>query len=337
MNQTDQVYLDMLEKIMNEGNTKGDRTGTGTKSLFGEQMRFDLSKGFPLLTSKRVAFRLIVSELLWFIKGDTNIRYLLQHNNHIWDEWAFQNWIESDDYDGPDMKNFGRRLEEAKQVIKNSPVESEEARIAQVFMDQYGKEMNSFCERILQDDDFAATYGELGPVYGKQWRAWENARGEFVDQLRDVIGQIKETPDSRRMLVVAYNPGEVKSMALPPCHSLFQFYVADGKLSCQLYQRSGDFFIGIPFNIASYSLLVYLIAKECGLEVGEFIHTFGDAHIYSNHTEQVAEQLSRRKQVKELPTLWLNPEKASIFEFEMEDIRVEGYEPLPSISAPVAV
>lgn len=320
MNLVDKVYLELMEDILENGVKKGDRTGTGTYSVFGRQMRFDLSEGFPLLTTKRVPFSLIASELLWFIKGDTNIRYLLQHNNHIWDEWAFKQWIESDEYTGPDMTDFGRR-----------------SQLDEEFNELYKIESEKFCKRILEDKEFAEKYGELGPVYGKQWREWKTARGEFVDQLVEVIETIKTNPDSRRMLVVAYNPGEVKSMALPPCHSLFQFYVAEGKLSCQLYQRSGDYMLGIPFNIASYSLLTYMIAKECGLEVGDFIHTIGDAHIYSNHIKQVKTQLSRKDSARNLPRLWLNPEKKSIFDFEMEDIKIEDYDPHPTIKAPVAV
>jgi len=214
------AYLDLLKHVLEKGTKKMDRTGTGTVSVFGYQMRFNLSEGFPLLTTKRVPFRLIASELLWFIKGDTNIRYLLKNNNNIWNEWAFKNWIESNEYRGPDMTDFGNR----------SLVDPE-------FNELYQAEMDKFKTRILEDDEFAAKYGELGPVYGKQWRAWESSRGETIDQLKNVINQIKNNPDSRRHLVVGYNPGDVEFMALPPCHSLFQFYVADGKLSCQLYQR----------------------------------------------------------------------------------------------------
>ncbi len=214
------AYLDLLKHVLEKGTKKMDRTGTGTVSVFGYQMRFNLSEGFPLLTTKRVPFRLIASELLWFIKGDTNIRYLLKNNNNIWNEWAFKNWIESDEYSGPDMTDFGNR----------SLVDPE-------FNELYQAEMDKFKTRILEDDEFAAKFGELGPVYGKQWRAWESSRGETIDQLKNVINQIKNNPDSRRHLVVGYNPGDVEFMALPPCHSLFQFYVADGKLSCQLYQR----------------------------------------------------------------------------------------------------
>ncbi|MFS0863278.1 thymidylate synthase [Fredinandcohnia sp. 179-A 10B2 NHS] len=312
------AYLDMLKHVIETGSKKMDRTGTGTVSVFGYQMRFNLSEGFPLLTTKRVPFRLIASELLWFIKGDTNIRYLLQNNNNIWNEWAFKSWVESDEYSGPDMTDFGRR-----------------SQVDEDFNKVYEEEMDKFKTMILNNDEFAAKYGELGPVYGKQWRNWETSRGETIDQLKNVIEQIKNNPDSRRHLVVGYNPGDVEFMALPPCHSLFQFYVADGKLSCQLYQRSGDLFLGIPFNIASYALLTHLIAYECGLEVGDFIHTIGDAHIYTNHIEQVNIQLEREP--KHFPTLQLNPNVASVFEFEMEDIKISEYNPHPTIKAPVAV
>ncbi|QHT46817.1 thymidylate synthase [Bacillus sp. SB49] len=319
MVKNEQAYLDLCRMVKNEGTIKQDRTGTGTKSVFGHQMRFDLKDGFPLLTTKRIPFRLIASELLWFIKGDTNIQYLLKHNNNIWNEWAFQKWIESDAYQGPDMTDFGRRSLEDDS-----------------FKERYDKEMAAFKDRILEDDAFARTYGDLGSVYGKQWREWRTSRGDTIDQLKNVVTAIKHNPDSRRHIVTAWNPEDVPSnMALPPCHALFQFYVSDGKLSCQLYQRSGDIFLGVPFNIASYALLTHLIAHECGLDVGEFIHTLGDAHIYSNHLEQIDTQLARTP--KDFPQLKLNRDKKSIFDFEMEDITIEGYEPHPGIKAPVAV
>nr|WP_328820952.1 thymidylate synthase [Peribacillus faecalis] len=311
-------YLDLCEHVLQNGLYKEDRTGTGTISTFGYQMRFDLQKGFPLLTTKRTLFRLIASELLWFIKGDTNIKYLLQHNNNIWNEWAFKKWVESDEYQGPDMTDFGLRS------LKD-----------EAFAAQYNEQMAVFKEKVLNDDEFAKKYGDLGNVYGKQWRAWKTSKGETIDQLKDVIEAIKTNPDSRRLIVSGWNPEDVPSMALPPCHTLFQFYVQEGKLSCQLYQRSADVFLGVPFNIASYALLTHLIAHECGLEVGEFIHTFGDAHIYSNHVEQVKLQLSREP--KALPELKLNPDKKSVFDFEMEDITIEGYDPHPLIKAPIAV
>lgn len=261
-------YLDMLREIRSRGVIKKDRTGVGTQSIFGHQCRYDLQEGFPLLTTKKVFLKGVIHELLWFIAGDTNIKYLLDNNVHIWDEWADEN-------------------------------------------------------------------GDLGPVYGHQWRSWPAPDGRSVDQLANVIEQIKRTPDSRRLMVSAWNPGEVDSMALPPCHCLFQFYVAEGKLSCQLYQRSADTFLGVPFNIASYSLLTMMIAQECGLQPGEFIHTTGDTHIYLNHMEQVEEQLSREP--RKLPSMRLNPDVKSVFDFRFEDFTLEGYDPWPAIKAPVAV
>lgn len=314
----EQAYLELGRKILEEGNQKGDRTGTGTKSIFGHQMRFDLSQGFPLLTTKRVPFGLIKSELLWFLKGDTNIRYLLQHNNHIWDEWAFDRYIKSADYQGPDMTDFGRR-----------------SLVDKAFNEQYQVELETFCQKVIDDEAFALKHGDLGKVYGYQWRHWETSKGGFIDQIREVIEMIKTTPDSRRLIVSAWNPEDVPTMALPPCHTMFQFYVNDGRLSCQLYQRSADVFLGVPFNIASYALLTHLVAHETGLKVGDFVHTLGDAHLYNNHFEQMKEQLSR--EVRQAPTLILNEEKQSIFDFEMEDIRVEGYQPHPTIKAPIAV
>lgn len=318
MSKSEHTYLDLCKHVIANGVKKEDRTGTGTISTFGYQMRFDLSEGFPLLTTKRIPFRLIASELLWFIKGDTNIKYLLQHNNNIWNEWAFKKWVESGEYNGPDMTDFGLLSQTDEQ-----------------FSQKYEEQMELFKQRILTDEDFALKYGELGNVYGKQWREWKTSTGETIDQLKDLIETIKTNPYSRRLIVSAWNPEDVPSMALPPCHTLFQFYVSEGKLSCQLYQRSADIFLGIPFNIASYSLLTHLIAHECGLEVGEFIHTLGDAHIYVNHVEQIETQLNR--EAKLLPKLSLNAEKTSVFDFEMEDIKIEGYEPHPSIKAPVAV
>lgn len=261
-------YLELLKHINAQGAIKGDRTGTGTKSVFGYQMRFDLSQGFPALTTKKLHLRSIIHELLWFISGDTNIKYLHDNGVSIWDEWADEN-------------------------------------------------------------------GDLGPVYGHQWRSWPNPSGGEIDQLANVVEMIKKNPDSRRLIVSAWNVAEVDKMALPPCHSLFQFYVVNGKLSCQLYQRSADVFLGVPFNIASYALLTMMIAQCCGLEAGEFIHTLGDAHIYLNHQEQVATQLSREP--KALPKMWINPEVKDIFSFKYEDFKLEDYEPYPSIKAPIAV
>ncbi|QUG43919.1 thymidylate synthase [Psychrobacillus sp. INOP01] len=311
-------YLTLCKHIIDNGVEKGDRTGTGTKSVFGYQMRFDLSEGFPLLTTKKTAFRLVASELLWFLKGDTNVKTLIQANNHIWDEWAFEKWVNSTDYTGPDMTNFGVRA--AKDPEFNNVVQ---------------QQMDIFCEKILTDDAFSEEFGDLGPVYGRQWRSWPSQDGQTIDQLRNVIDQIKKNPDSRRHIITAWNPAEVDEMALPPCHAFMQFYVANGKLSCQLYQRSADVFLGVPFNIASYALLTHLIAKECQLEVGEFVHTLGDAHLYLNHMDQVNTQLERDPRA--LPQLLLNDQKESIFDFEIEDIRIEGYDPHPRIKAPIAV
>lgn len=311
-------YLDLAQTILDKGVTKEDRTGVGTKSIFGHQMRFDLSEGFPLLTTKRVAFGLIKSELLWFLKGDTNIRYLLENNNHIWDEWAFERYTSSQDYDGPDMTDFGLRAQEDEE-----------------FNSVYKEEMKKFTEKILSDKAFAEEHGSLGNVYGAQWRSWPSTKGGIIDQIQNVIASIKNNPDSRRHIVSAWNPDEIEDMALPPCHTLFQFYVADGKLSCQLYQRSADVFLGVPFNIASYALLTHLIAHETGLEVGEFIHTFGDAHLYLNHMEQIERQLSR--DTRQLPQLKLNQNKQSVFDFEAEDIEVIDYKPHKGIRAPIAV
>ena len=261
-------YLDLMDRVLSTGALKGDRTGTGTRSVFGHQMRFDLADGFPLVTTKKLHIKSIVHELLWFLAGDTNVRSLQDRGVRIWDAWA-----------GPD--------------------------------------------------------GDLGPVYGKQWRSWETAGGETVDQIAVLLEQLRTNPNSRRLIVSAWNVGELDAMALAPCHCLFQFYVADGKLSCQLYQRSADVFLGVPFNIASYALLTHMIAHVSGLGVGEFVHTFGDAHLYLNHLEQAREQLAR--QPLPLPRLWLNPYIDDLFAFRFEDIRVEGYEAHPHIAAPVAV
>ncbi|GEK89757.1 thymidylate synthase [Alkalibacterium putridalgicola] len=310
-------YLDLARRILEEGTERQDRTGTGTKSVFGHQMRFDLQKGFPLLTTKRVYFKLIKSELLWFLKGDTNIRFLLENNNHIWDEWAFEKYVKSPDYKGPDMTDFGLRSQKDPE-----------------FKEEYKKQMALFRESVLNDDAFAEQYGSLGNVYGAQWRAWQKKDGGVIDQIKNVIESIKTNPQSRRHIVSAWNPEEVPTMALPPCHTLFQFYVEGNKLSCQLYQRSGDVFLGVPFNIASYALLTHLVAQETGLEVGEFVHTLGDAHLYMNHMDQIHEQLSREP--KAFPTIKLNKEK-SIFDFEMDDIEVLDYHPHKAIKAPIAV
>lgn len=262
------AYLELLSHVLEHGGEKADRTGTGTHSVFGWQMRYDLAAGFPLVTTKKLHLRSIIHELLWFLRGDTNIAYLKEHNVRIWDEWADAN-------------------------------------------------------------------GDLGPVYGKQWRSWEGASGQTFDQIAWVVEEIKRNPDSRRLIVSAWNVGQLEQMALMPCHSLFQFYVADGKLSCQLYQRSGDIFLGVPFNIASYALLTHMVAQVCGLQVGDFVHTLGDAHLYSNHIEQAREQLTR--QPRALPRLVLNPAITRLEDFRFEDIAIEGYDPHPAIKAPVAV
>lgn len=314
----EQAYLNLCKYILDNGIKKEDRTNTGTYSVFGYQMRFDLSEGFPLLTTKKVPFRLVASELLWFIKGDTNIRYLLKNNNNIWNEWAFKKWIESDAYSGPDMTDFGNRSQRDTEFKK-----------------AYQEQMATFKENILKDDRFSQKFGDLGFVYGKQWRDWQTSKKETIDQLKEVIQSIRVNPDSRRHIVSAWNPEDIPHMALPPCHTMFQFYVADGKLSCQLYQRSADVFLGVPFNIASYALLTSLIAHECDLEVGEFVHTLGDAHIYTNHVEQVKTQLERDK--RSLPTLQINKEKNTIFDFELTDISLVDYHPHPAIKAPIAV
>lgn len=315
---TEHAYLQLGKDILQRGELRMDRTKTGTYSLFGYQMRFDLTQGFPLLTTKRVPFGLIKSELLWFLKGQTNITYLLRHNNHIWDEWAFARYISSSDYKGPDMTDFGRRALNDLHFKK-----------------EYEQQMHRFTTRLLKDKAFSEKYGELGNIYGAQWRNWQTKKGESIDQLKEVIETIKKNPYSRRLIVSAWNPEDVPHMALPPCHTLFQFYVANGKLSCQLYQRSGDVFLGVPFNIASYALLTHLVAKETHLQVGEFIHTLGDAHLYTNHVKQMEEQLTR--DVRPFPTLCLTEKEKSIFDLEVTDIQLEQYTPHPAIKAPIAV
>ena len=313
----DVTYNNMIRRLFREGTYKGDRTGTGTYSLFGHQMRFNLSDGFPILSGKKVAWKMIVSELLWFLKGDTNIKFLLEHKNHIWDEWAFQKYIESEDYVGIDMTNFGLR-----------------SQTDEVFAEEYKLVKDGFCQRILTDSEFAEKYGTLGDVYGKQWRSWEGKDGEILDQISNVIEQIKNNPNSRRLIVTAWNPTEIDKMALPPCHCFFQFYVVNGKLSCQLYQRSVDTFLGLPFNIASYALLLHIIADQCDLEVGEFIHTSGDAHIYVNHEEQLKTHLARP--IKQMPTLDF-PKGKSLEDYKVEDFKLIGYEPHGKLKGAVAV
>jgi len=298
-------YLSLLEKILNEGVEKRDRTGTGTRSLFGYQMRFDLAAGFPLLTTKKVSFKLILHELLWFLQGDTNIRYLVQHNVGIWNEWPFQYWLQQ------------QGLEE--QFPK--------------YTEAWKAKLQEFVTRIADDEAFAAQWGELGPVYGRQWRNFEG-----IDQITQVVEDIRNNPDSRRLIVSAWNPRDIPVMAksgLPPCHTLFQFYVAEGRLSCQLYQRSADVFLGVPFNIASYALLTLMVAQVTGLQPGEFVHTFGDAHLYLNHLDQANLQLSR--DFRPLPKLYINPEIKDIFGFSFADFTLEGYDPHPAIRAAVSV
>ena len=298
-------YLDLVRHIRDHGTIKEDRTGTGTVSIFGYQMRFNLADGFPLVTTKRVHLKSILYELLWFIKGDTNIKYLVQNGVGIWNDWPYQNWLR----------------------------ETGQAQNLQMYSSEWRLVMKEFIERIKSDDTFARQYGDLGPVYGKQWR---NFGG--VDQLTNLVNDIKTNPDSRRLIVSAWNPQDIPVMiksGLPPCHSLFQFYVVEGRLSCQLYQRSADVFLGVPFNIASYAILTMMIAQVTGLRPGDFIHTFGDAHLYLNHMEQVDEQLSRAE--FDLPELKVNPSITSLFDFVFEDFELQNYMSHEPISAPVAV
>lgn len=289
-------YLDLMQHVLDHGAKKEDRTGTGTLSVFGYQMRFDLSAGFPLLTTKKVFLKGIIHELLWFLAGDTNIKYLVDNGVRIWNEWPHANYL----------KATGEQL----------PLED-------------------FVQRIREDDAFAAEWGGIGPGYGHQWRSWPTPNGGHIDQISQLVQQIKNNPDSRRLLVSAWNVAEVENMALPPCHTLFQFYVAEGKLSCQLYQRSADIFLGVPFNIASYALLTMMIAQACDLEPGDFVHTLGDAHLYSNHLEQTRLQLSR--DTLPLPTMKINPQVKDLFAFKFEDFELQNYQCHDPIKAPVAV
>lgn len=292
-----QQYQQFLQHILDHGTKKEDRTGTGTISVFGCQMRFDLNEGFPLVTTKKLHLKSIVYELLWFIAGDTNIQYLCKNGCNIWNDWPFAKYQKSSDYQGETMKEFAAK--------------------------------------IAIDDAFAKQYGELGPVYGYQWRHWPDGNGGEIDQLSNLIHNIKNNPDSRRHIISAWNVADIEDMTLPPCHSLFQFYVIDGKLSCQLYQRSADAFLGVPFNIASYALFTMMIAQVCDLELGDFVHTFGDAHIYSNHIEQVKLQLSREPFA--LPQLKINPTITSIFDFKYEDFELVNYQSHAHIKGEVAV
>ena len=298
-------YHNLMKFILDNGVEKMDRTGVGTRSIFGYQMRFNLSDGFPLLTTKRVHFKSILHELLWFIRGDTNIRYLVSNGVNIWNDWPYQNW-----------------LKETGQNVKY-----------QTYSPEWRANMKEFVEKIKEDDEFASKYGDLGPVYGRQWR---NFGG--IDQLAQLIDDLNNNAHSRRLIVSAWNPEDIPVMVksgLPPCHTLFQFYVADGKLSCQLYQRSADVFLGVPFNIASYALLTFMIAKVTGFEPGDFVHTFGDAHLYLNHFDQVNEQLSRDSYP--LPNLIINDEAATLFDFLYEDFELRNYQHHPAIPASVAV
>lgn len=310
-NHVDLIYLDLIERIKREGAKKEDRTGTGTISIFGHQMRFDLSKGFPLLTTKKVPIKAIIHELIWFMRGDTNLKYLAENNVHIWDEWPFKAYITRE---GKPMPKIGS--------------------------DEWNEGIKEFVDKIKTDDEFAAKYGELGPIYGSQWRCWKNQDNTCLDQLSNAIHTIKTNPDSRRIIVSAWNVADIDEMAkagLPPCHALFQFYVANGKLSCQLYQRSCDTFLGVPFNIASYALLVMIIAQVTGLEPGEFVWTGGDVHLYLNHLEQADLQLSRKNDIRPMPTMKINPAIKNIEDFTINDFELVDYNPHESIKAPIAV
>ena len=302
-------YLDLLQDIKDNGASKGDRTGTGTKSVFGRQMRFDLSQGFPAVTTKKLFMRSITHELIWFLQGSTNIKYLIDNNVHIWDEWPYRAYLQG----------------------QGKPVPHSDS-------DEWKAGIKNFTEKIKEDDSFAKEHGELGPVYGYQWRSWPTPSGEHVDQITKAIEMIKHNPDSRRIIVSAWNVADIEEMAkagLPPCHTLFQFYVNDGKLSCQLYQRSADTFLGVPFNIASYAMLTMMIAQVTGLKPGDFVHTLGDTHLYDNHIDPVNEQLNREPMP--LATLELNPDVTSVFDFIFDDIKLLNYQSHPAIKAPIAV
>lgn len=298
-------YHDLMQHILDNGVMKENRTGINTLSVFGYQMRFNLQEGFPLVTTKKVHLKSIIHELLWFIAGDTNIRYLVKNGVNIWNEWPFQNYLV--------QKGLADKLPK--------------------YSAEWKEELSSFKSQIIEGESFAKEWGELGPVYGRQWRNFEG-----VDQIKGLLEDLKNKPDSRRHIISAWNPKDVPIMAksgLPPCHTLFQFYVADNKLSCQLYQRSADVFLGVPFNIASYALFTMMIAQVCGFELGDFVHTFGDAHLYENHLEQSREQLSR--DFRPLPQMQINPEIKSLFDFKFEDFELLNYDPHPAIRAQVAV
>lgn len=298
----EQQYISLLQDILKNGKYKDDRTKTGTKSLFGRQLRYDLSQGFPLLTTKKMFLKGIIYELLWFLRGESNIKYLVDNGVHIWDEWPYK---------------YYKQKQKGKKILTQE----------------------EYVQKIKTDKAFAKKWADLGPVYGVQWRHWKKQGSGEIDQIKQLIEDIKKTPYSRRLIVTAWNPGElddiVKREGLPPCHTLFQFYVNNGKLSVQLYQRSADSFLGVPFNIASYALLLMMIAQVTGLEAGEFVHTFGDVHIYSNHIKQVKEQLKRKP--RKLPKIKINPKVKDIGKFKFEDFELIGYDPYPSIKAPVAV
>jgi len=289
-------YHQLIQHVLDKGVEKKDRTGTGTFSVFGYQMRFDLAEGFPLITTKKLHLKSILHELIWFLKGDTNIRYLCQNGVRIWDDWPFAKFKDSQEYNGESISQFAKRISE--------------------------------------DSNFSKKWGELGPVYGHQWRSWPGPDGP-IDQIKNVLQELRKNPDSRRHIVSAWNPGYVDQMALPPCHAFFQFYIANGKLSCQLYQRSADIFLGVPFNIASYALLMHMIAHDLKIEVGHFVHTLGDAHIYTNHIDQVKLQISR--EIKSLPRININPKVTNMFDLNYEDITLEDYFPHPHIPGSVAV
>lgn len=302
-------YLELLQDVKDNGIVKSDRTGVGTRNVFGRQVRYDLNDGFPAMTTKKLYLRSVIHELLWFLAGDSNIEYLVKNDVHIWDEWPYRAYLESTGQEVPDSNS-----------------------------EKWAKGIKEYTEKIVSDHDFAVKHGNLGPVYGYQWRHWPDGKGGEIDQISELIETLKNNPDSRRIIVSAWNVADIKDMAkagLPPCHSLFQFDVTDGKLNCQLYQRSADMFLGVPFNIASYALLTMMIAQVVGLKPGEFIHTLGETHIYLNHLEQVDLQLSRKP--KPLPKMKINPNVKSIFDFKIDDFELEGYDPHPGIKAPIAV
>ncbi len=302
-------YLDLLEDIKKNGVKKPNRTGTDQIGVFGRQLRFDLSEGFPAMTTKKLFMRGIIHELIWFLQGSTNIKYLVDNDVHIWDEWPYRHCL----------------IEQGKTVPDSSS-------------EEWQTGIKEFTQKVKADDAFAKKWGELGPVYGYQWRKWPTPDGKHIDQIANAIDLIKNNPSSRRIIVSAWNTADIEEMSkagIPPCHLLFQFYVADGKLSCQMYQRSADTFLGVPFNIASYSLLTMMMAQVCGLKPGDFVHTFGDTHLYLNHLEQVDEQLKRKP--RPLPTMWINTKVKNIDNFKFEDFELKDYDPWPAIKAPIAV